>query len=569
MTTARELRAAGARRVDPVTQEVIRNALVAVAEQMAACIFRCSHSAVIRELLDYSTAIFDAHGGIIAQAARIPIHLNSMTNALQHMLATRYPLDTWAEGDVYITNDPYSGGQHLPDILAFAPVCADGRVVAICGVLGHHLDVGGRAPSSYGADATEIYQEGFRIPPIRLVRRSVVNELFFDLFAANIRVPQKTLADLRAQLAALEVGKAELRRLVAKYGAGALRQAMADLADSSEARVRAAIGALPDGVYTEEDYVDDDGLGTGPVRIRATVSVAGTELTVDFAGSAPQTPGPINSPIASTESTVYYALIAVLDPTIPANYGCYRPIRILAPYGSVVNPRPPAAVVSRAVVNHRTATVVLAALAGAAPARVPADHYGNANVWTLSRVDEDGGIVVHHEVEVGGWGGRPTKDGIDVYSASVHNLANMPLEMAELDFPLRFLRYELRQDSGGPGRFRGGLGVERAFRILAPSTVGTQFDRVHLPPRGLAGGRPGAPARLLVERDGQAVPVPTKAVHFPLRPGDVMRVLTQGGGGYGDPRQRDLALVARDLAEGKISERAAREDYGYVGDDGR
>ncbi|MBI2322607.1 MAG: hydantoinase B/oxoprolinase family protein, partial [Chloroflexi bacterium] len=171
--------------------------------------------------------------------------------------------------------------------------------------------------------------------------------------------------------------------------------------------------------------------------------------------------------------------------------------------------------------------------------------------------------------EVGGWGGRPTKDGIDVYSASVHNLANMPLEMAELDFPLRFLRYELRQDSGGPGRFRGGLGVERAFRILAPSTVGTQFDRVHLPPRGLAGGRPGAPARLLVERDGQAVPVPTKAVHFPLRPGDVMRVLTQGGGGYGDPRQRDLALVARDLAEGKISERAAREDYGYVGDDGR
>ncbi|MBI4506908.1 MAG: hydantoinase B/oxoprolinase family protein, partial [Chloroflexi bacterium] len=535
----------------------------AVAEQMAACIFRCSHSTVIREMLDYSTAIFDAHGGIIAQAARIPIHLNSMTNALQALLRERYPLDVWAEGDVYITNDPYMGGQHLPDIMTFAPICADGQVVAICGTLGHHLDVGGRAPGSYGSDATEIYQEGFRIPPLRLARDGVLNELFFDLFAANIRVPQKTLGDLRAQIAALEVGKAELRRLVDKYSAAVLCGAMIDLADASEARMRAAIAALPDGAYTAEDYVDDDGLGSPPLLVRATITVAGSDLTVDFAGSAPQTPGPINAPIAATESAVYYALMALLDPTVPANYGCYRPIRILAPRGSVVNPRPPAAVVGRNVLAHRVATVLMTALAQAVPERIPAPYYGNSNVYVLSSETEHGETDVHFDIEVGGWGARPTKDGPDVYSAGIHNLANTPLEMAELDFPLRFVRYELRQDSGGPGRFRGGLGVERSFRVQRPSLLETQFDRVKFPPPGLAGGKPGAPARVLVERGTQVIEVPAKAVHFRLQAGDVVRILTQGGGGHGDSHQRERALVARDLAEGKISERAAREEYAW------
>jgi N-methylhydantoinase B len=564
MATTDVLRVAAGRRVDPVTQEVIRNALVAIAEQMAACIFRCSHSMVIREMLDYSTAVFDAHGGIIAQAARIPIHLNSMTNALQCLLRERYPLSAWAEGDVYITNDPYRGGQHLPDIMTFAPVCADGQVVAIVGSLGHHLDVGGRAPSSYGADATEIYQEGFRIPGLRLARQGVMNDLFFDLFAANIRVPQKTLADLHAQIAALEVGKVEMQRLLGKYGPVVLRDAMADLADASEARMRAAIAALPDGTYSAEDYVDDDGLGSPPLRVRATITVAGSELTVDLTGSAPQTPGPINAPIAATESAVYYALIAALDPTVPANYGCYRPIRILAPLGTVVNPRPPAAVVGRNVLAHRVATGLLTALAQALPERIPAPYYGNSNVYALACEDEHGERCVHFDIEVGGWGARPGKDGIDVYSAGIHNLANVPIEMAELDFPLRFVRYELRQDSGGPGRFRGGLGVERSFRILRDATLGTQFDRVKFPPPGLAGGKPGAPARILVERDGEPFEAPSKAVHYPLKAGDLIRFLTQGGGGWGDPRQRDRALVARDLAEGKISAQAAREEYGYA-----
>ncbi|MBI4506906.1 MAG: hydantoinase B/oxoprolinase family protein [Chloroflexi bacterium] len=549
--------------MDPVTQEVIRNALVAVAEQMAACIFRCSRSTVIREMLDYSTAVFDGHGGIIAQAARIPIHLNSMTNALQALLRHRFPLETWADGDIYLTNDPYMGGQHLPDLMTFTPVFVGRSPVAICGALGHHLDVGGRAPGSYGADATEIYQEGFRIPPVRLAHRGVLNELFFDLFAANIRVPQKTLPDLRAQIAALEVGKAEVRRLVGKYGAAVLRDAMADLADTSEARMRAAIAALPDGTYSAEDYVDDDGLGSLPLLVRVTCTAQGSDLTVDFTGSAPQTPGPINSPIAATESAVYYALIAVLDPTVPANYGCYRPIRIVAAPGSIVHPRPPAAVVGRSVVNHRVATVLLTALSRALPERVPADHYGNANMYILSSMDEHGEIDVLQEVPVGGWGGRPTSDGPDVYSASVHNLANIPLEMVELDVPLRFVRYTLRQDSGGPGRFRGGLGVERSFRVVRPSAIQTQFDRVRFVPLGRTGGKPGAPGCVIVERGGQVLTLPAKTLRFPLQPGDVVRILTQGGGGYGDPRQRDPALVARDLAEGKISERAAVEEYGY------
>ncbi|MBI3978875.1 MAG: hydantoinase B/oxoprolinase family protein [Chloroflexi bacterium] len=561
MTTIEAVRE---RRVDPVTQEVVRNALVAVAEQMAICIARCAHSSVIREILDYSTAVFDPQGGIIAQAARIPMHLNSMTDALQMLIRHRYPLGTWADGDVYITNDPYMGGQHLPDIQTFAPVFVGGEVVAICGALGHHLDVGGRAPGSYGADATEIYQEGFRIPPSRLARQGVMNELFFDLLAANIRVPEKTVADLRAQLAALEVGKAEVRRLAHKYGNAMLRDAMAALADTSEARMRAAIAAFPDGTYTAQDYVDDDGLGSEPLLIRAQITVQGSDLTVDFAGSAPQTPGPINCPIASTESLVYYVIISVLDPSVPANSGCYRPIRIVAPSGSIVNPRLPGAVVGRNVVAHRIATVMLEALGQAIPERVPAAYYGNSNVFIVSNRNDRGGLDVIFDIAVGGWGARPTKDGPDVYSAGLHNLANIPLEMAELEFPLRFVRYEMIQDSGGAGRFRGGLGAERSFRILRPSALGTQFDRVRFPPPGLAGGKPGAPGRIVVERANQALAVPSKALRFPLEPGDVVRLMAQGGGGHGDPCERDRALVARDLVEEKVSERAAREVYGYV-----
>ncbi len=546
--------------LDAVTLEVIRHGLVAAAEQMATSIERSAHSQVIREMLDYSTAVFDCGGGIVAQSTRIPMHLNSMTRALRTIIA-RFPLEGWRADDVYATNDPYSGGQHLPDIQTFSPVLVDDVPVAIVGTLGHHLDVGGRAAASYGADATEIYQEGFRIPPCRIVAAGEPNELFLPLFESNIRVPHKTSADLRSQMAALSIGAGDVIRLVQRYGAEVLTAATQALIASSERRMRIAISTLPNGVFRADDLVDGDGLDDEPVRVCVAVERRGDSLHVDFTGTAPQTRGPINSPIASTESAVYYAVTAILDPGIAPNHGSYLPIEVEAPYGSVLNPKPPAPVVGRNVLTHRVATVVMAALGEAVPTRAVAPYYGNSNVYVLSAVDDDGCANVQFEIEVGGWGGRPGLDGPDCLSAGVHNLANNPIELVENEFPLRVIRYALRQDSGGAGRFRGGLGVERTFELLADCELSTQFDRVKFPPPGLHGGAAGAPARILVERDGVVTELRGKSSGVSLQRGDRVTVLTQGGGGLGPASERDADALARDVASGKVSPEAARTVY--------
>lgn len=546
--------------VDPITLEVIRHGLVATAEQMATSIERSAHSQVIREMLDYSTAVFDVEGGIVAQSTRIPMHLNSMTRALRTMLE-RFPLAGWQEGDVYATNDPYSGGQHLPDIQTFAAVIVEGEPIAITGTLGHHLDVGGRAAASYGADATEIYQEGFRIPPTRIVAGGVPNEVFFPLFEANIRVPQKTVSDLRAQIAALTIGGGEVVRLARRYGAPTVAAATRDLIAGSERRMRAAIALVPEGVYESEDIVDGDGLDDEPLLVRVAVERRGDTLHVDFTGTAGQTRGPINCPIASTESAVYYAVTAILDPGIAPNHGSYLPVEVVAPYGTVLNPRPPAPVVGRNVFTHRVATVVMAALGKALPERAIAPYYGNSNVYILSAYDDSGRANVQFEIEVGGWGARTSLDGPDCLSAGVHNLANNPIELVENEFPLRVLTYALRNDSGGPGRFRGGLGAERSFEVLIDCELSTQFDHVKFPPPGLHGGGPGATAKILVERDGTVDELPGKAGGYRLRKGDRVTVLTQGGGGLGPASERDPAALARDILTGKVSAEAAKTDY--------
>ncbi len=547
---------------DAITLEVIRHGLVAAAEQMATAIERSAHSQVIREMLDYSTAVFDRSGGIVAQSTRIPMHLNSMTRALRTLIRERFPLSEWQDGDVYVTNDPYSGGQHLPDIQTFSPVFHEGVCLAITGTLGHHLDVGGRAAGSYGGDATEIFQEGLRIPPSRIVTAGVPNELFMPLFAANIRVPSKTVSDLRAQIAALSVGAADVLRLAGRYGSATLLAAMDELIATSERRMRAAILTVPEGTFAAADTVDGDGLEDEPLAIEVKVSRERDVLVVDFTGTAPQVRGPINCPIASTESATYYAVTAVLDPGIAPNEGAYRPIKIVAPEGTVLNPRFPAPVVGRNIFTHRIANVVMAALGLALPERAVASYYGNSNVYVLSRYDDQGKASVQFEIEVGGWGGRPAEDGPDCLSAGIHNLANNPVELVENEFPLRILRYGLRPDSGGAGRHRGGLGAERSFEVLEDCELSTQFDRVKYPPPGLHGGQPGATAKLLVERDGIVEELAGKTQARQLRRGDRVTVLTQGGGGLGDPTERDRRALARDIAEGKVSAEGAVREYG-------
>jgi N-methylhydantoinase B len=557
--------------VDPITFEVVRNALVGVADQMAATILRTSYSTVIREMLDYSTAVFDVEGRIIAQSCRIPIHLNSMSRSLRTTLDRAIPLDRWRPGDIVVTNDPYLGGQHLPDVQTFLPVFADGELVAICGTLGHHLDIGGMRPGSYAGDAVEIYQEGLRIPPIKLFDEGRANERLLALIEANIRQPEKTIGDLRAQTAALEIGRDGVLELLQRYGAQTFRDCMDEAIASSEWRLRARLREIPAGTYRAEYFVDDDGVTDQPIRIVTAVTIDGGSIHVDFTGTDRQRRAPINATLSSTESATYFVILAVVDASIPANYGVYQPIRITAPEGTVVNALPPAPVVGRNAITHTIVNALMRALSGPLPTRVTAAYYGMSNVYILSG-DGDHGQGgrrgwIFFDIEVGGGGGRPDRDGLDCYSQGIHNLANTPIEMVETTYPLRFHRYELLADTGGAGKRRGGLGVRRDIEFLDESgTLNTQFDKFKVAPFGLFGGGPGATGRLRLNPGrAEAVELPSKTVNRALRRGDVISMSTQGGGGYGPPAERPPAAVARDLREGKLTAEAARREYGWDG----
>lgn len=550
--------------LDPITFGVVNGALIGVAEQMAATILRTSYSTVIREMLDYSTAVFDPQGRIVAQSCRIPIHLNSMSRSLRTTLDQSFPLETWRPGDIVVTNDPYRGGQHLPDIQTFLPVFADGVLVAFCGTLGHHLDVGGMRPGSYAGDAVEIYQEGLRIPPIKLFEEGVLNRRLFDLIEANIRQPETTTGDLRAQAAALEIGRKAVVELVERYSAGTVRDCMEQAIAASEARLREKLRELPEGSFEGVYYVDDDGVVDEPIRVATRVTIKDGGVHVDFTGTDPQRRSPINATISSCESATYFAILSILDPTIPANYGVYKPITITAPEGTVVNALPPAPVVGRNAITHTIVNALMMALAQVVPHRVTAGYYGMSNVHILSG---DGGQGrkgwIFFDIEVGGGGARRRKDGLDCYSQGIHNLANTPIEMVEQAYPLRFRHYELLPDTGGAGRHRGGLGVRRDIEFLDESGAAeTQFDKFKVAPFGLFGGEPGATGRLVLNPDGAAPrELPSKNVNLRLRRGDVFSMWTQGGGGYGPATERDPAAVARDLREGKLTPEAARARY--------
>lgn len=549
--------------IDPIQLEVLRNALVAASEEMSVTIWRTSRSTVVREMLDYSTAIFDAQGRNIAQATRIPVHLNSMATCLDDLLRQRVPIAEWHDGDVLVTNDPYCGGQHLPDILAYRPVFVDGEPVAIIGALCHHIDVGGGAPGSYDALATEIYQEGLRIPPVRLYASGERNQAILDMILQNSREPEKVAGDLASQVAALEVGAAEVSRIARRYGVVALRAAGDAILDQSEQAMRAAIRGMPDGVYVFEDWVDDDGITDDPLGIRVTLTIRGDAATVDFTGSSPQAAGSVNCTLNMSKSAVYFALMSAAGGEFAANSGCYRPIEVIAPLGTVVNCRHPAPVANRMATGHRVVNVVLGALAEAVPDRIPAAYYGVSYVYTLGAEREDGARDVYLEIEVGGWGAHPDCDGANAFSAGFHNLANSPLEMIESAYPVTFTAYGLTPDSGGAGKTRGGLGLHREWRLDAPRGVlSTSFERFRFAPYGLAGGENGPVGRLYIRRNGQVEEPGAKVTGLALRRGDTVRLETSGGGGFGDPKARSRKHVQRDLQDGYISLSAAESVYG-------
>ncbi|MCA8927987.1 MAG: hydantoinase B/oxoprolinase family protein [Alphaproteobacteria bacterium] len=542
--------------VDPVQLEIIRNALVAAAEEMSVTIWRTSRSTVVREMLDYSTQVFDGKGRAVAQAARIPVHLNSMSVCLDRIVRDFLPLEDWNDGDVILTNDPYCGGQHLPDFVAFKPVFADGVRVGIAATIVHHIDVGGGAAGSYFPQAREVYHEGLRIPPCKVVEAGKLNTAVVAIIRQNSREPDQIGGDFASQLAAMEIGAQGLRKLARRYGADGLQAAMDALQDQSDRTMRAMLRDLPDGTYRFTDYVDDDGISNEPLRLECAVTIAGDTAEVDFSGSSPQAVGPVNCTLNMTASGIYCAFAMLADGKVMANSGAYRAIAIRAEEGTVVSARAPAPVANRMATGHRVVTTVLGALAQAAPDRVPAAYYGVSYVQTLSTPDPATGAPrVYFEIEIGGWGGHPEQDGADAFSAGFHNSSATPVELNEAYFPLTFTEYSLIPDSGGAGKHRGGTGLRRAYRLDAPTSgwLSGNFERFTVPPYGLAGGEPGRPGRFYLVRDGKEQALPSKIANQEVRPGDVVVLETAGGGGFGNPVERDDGARARDVAGGYVS----------------
>lgn len=529
--------------LDAIQLEVIRNALIAGAEEMNISIWRTARSTVVRETLDYSTALFDGHGQAVAQSTRIPVHLNSMSVCLADIVEHGLPLSQWRDGDIIMTNDPYCGGQHLPDFVLFKPVFINGTRVAIAAAIVHHIDVGGGAPGSYFAGAREVFQEGLRIPPIKLMQNHVLNEAVVAIVRQNSREPEKIGGDLQAQIASLAVGVQAIERLARRYDVALIRQAMAAVLDQSEQAMRSAIADIPDGVYRFVDCVDDDGQSAIDLQVVASVEIKGDECLVDLSESADQAPGPVNCTLNMARSGVYCALLSMAEGNAMANSGAYRPIEVKCRSGSIVNCESPAPVANRMATGHRIVTTVLGALAAAVPERVPAAYYGVSYVAALSAPDAvvPGERRVYFEIEVGGWGGHPQGDGANGFSAGFHNLANSPIEMCESLFPVVFMEYSFIEGSGGDGQYRGGLGLAREWRLEADwGILSGSFERFRHPPYGLNGGKPGSMGRFVHTRGDEVTLLPSKVSGVDLQRGDRVRLETSGGGGWGDPADRTV-----------------------------
>ncbi|WP_207586924.1 hydantoinase B/oxoprolinase family protein [Halomontanus rarus] len=551
--------------LDPISLEIVRNQLESIAEEMGQVLIRSAHSPNIKERRDCSTALFDAGGRLIAQAEHIPVHLGAMPRAVEAILERERDPEP---GDVFVLNDPFAGGTHLPDVTLVSPVAPRGEIVGYAVSRAHHADVGGATPGSMPAGATEIYAEGLRIPAIRLVREGELDADVLELLLANVRNPEERRADLRAQLAATERAEERVDELLDDLEPETdLETAVDAVVDYSRDRTSAELEAFPDGTYEAADVLEGDGITDGDVPIEAAVTVDGARVTIDFAGTAPQVAGNVNAPLSVATSAVYFVIRAVTDPEIPPNHGCYEPIEVRAPEGSLLNPTPPAAVVGGNVeTSQRVADVVFAALADCVPDRVPAQGQGTMNNLIIGgrgrggRADETVGAdgeptaesnagFTYYETIGGGFGGRPAADGIDGVQVGMTNTLNTPVEALETEYPLRVERYALRPDTGGDGEYRGGLGLERSVTVETDAVVSLLTDRRRTRPAGANGGEPGAVGRNLV--DGREVGSKTTE---PVPAGTTITVLTPGGGGYGDPAARDPAARERDLADGKVSE---------------
>ncbi|MGV3650678.1 MAG: hydantoinase B/oxoprolinase family protein [Devosia sp.] len=554
------------RRIDPITLEVIRNGLASIADEMALIIMRSAYSPVVRDIMDYSTGLCDADGQVIAQGLTLPIQLCSFPRVMR-FIRERFGGEL-RPGDVLITNDPYgSGGQHLPDIYVMKPIFHTDRLAGFAATVAHHTDLGGIVPGSVAIYATEIQQEGLRIPLMKLYEEGRPNQSLLDLIAANSRQPVEVLGDLRAQMAACATAERGLVALLERYGRSDLRRYIEALHDHAEAMMRQTIRELPDGVYVGEDWLDGLGEDPEPIRIRATVTVSGDTIDIDFAGTSGQVPASINCPISLPESAAFTAIRCLARVDIPNCEGYFRPITVRAPEGCLLNPIYPAACGARGVVGYRVFDAIMQALAAAVPERAMGGTEGGPYLLAAGG-QWQGRSFVLNEMLVGSWGARADRDGLEGVSNPAANLSNQPVEMIEAEMPVEVTAYGLVPDSGGPGTFRGGLGFVREFRFLKDMGFTLRGDRRTHPPFGLEGGGKGGPsAHHLVRRNGETESLPTMPMRsFSAREGDRFRLVGAGGGGFGPAFARDPARVLDDVVSGKVTIEGARRDYGVVVD---
>jgi N-methylhydantoinase B len=549
---------------DPIEFELFKNSIFSIADEMAVTITRTTYSGVLKDNMDFSTAFADAEGKMVAQGLTLPGHLGSIPTALEAVL--RHFRDDMKPGDIFILNDPFDGGMHLPDIFVFKPIYYEGKRLAFTATICHHTDVGGRVAGSNASDSTEIYQEGLRIPPLKFYEAGKRNETVVAFIEKNVRLPVKVMGDLRAQLAACHNGERQFLELVERYGIDKIAPYFQEILDYAERMTRAAISELPDGEFSFEDWIDDDGVDFGkPIRLFVTLTKKGDSLLADWTGTSPQVKGAINNTLSFTKAAVYCCVRSVLPQGIPNNEGVFRAIKVTAPAGTIANMVLPGACAARGLTGFRMLDCCFGALAMMLPDKVFAASDGGNTGISIGGYDNDRNPFIYVDFTCGTWGGRPFADGLDGNSNMGANMASTSVEITEAEHPIEILSYEFIPDKAGAGKYRGGTPYRRDYRLLEEEAVlQVRSDRRDFRPYGLYGGYPGKPSMNFINPTGQNDDPVTAKLTMTMKRGDVLRHELAGAAGWGDPLERDPTAVLRDLRNEMISITTAENEYGVV-----
>jgi N-methylhydantoinase B len=553
---------------DPITLELFKNAIFSIADEMALTILRTTYSGVLKDNMDYSTGFADGAGTLAAQGLTLPGHLGSLPTALAAIM--RHFGEDIAPGDVFILNDPFDGGMHLPDIFVIKPLYHDHQRLAFACTVCHHCDVGGRVAGSNASDSTEIYAEGLRIAPMKLFARGSLNQTIMTFIERNVRLPVQLFGDLRAQLAACHIAETQFAELVARYGAARTEELLAATIDYAERLTRIALKELPDGAWSFEDWIDDDGIELGkPIRLCVAIRKSGGHMVVDWTGTSPQVKGAINNTLSFTKAASYTAVRSVLPANIPNNEGVFRAIEVICPPGSVGNAVLPAACAARGLTGFRMVDCMFGALAMMLPDKVKAAGDGGNTGISIGGYDAQRNPFVYVDFTCGAWGARPWADGLDGNSHMFANMASHSVEVTEAEHPISLLAYEFVADKAGAGKYRGGVPFLRDYRFnAAEGVLQVRSDRRQHLPFGLYGGNPGKPSENYLNPNSQNRVLPSK-VTMTITRGDVFRHVLAGAGGWGDPLERDPEAVLKDVRNELLSPAKAKADYGVVVDAAR